>query len=42
MARTKKPTGRPSTYSPEVAQRILDRVSEGEMLTKICLLMKVR
>ena len=27
---------RPSTFSQEIADRILDRISEGEMLIKIC------
>jgi terminase small subunit-like protein len=28
--------GRPSSYTDEIAQQILDRISNGEMLTKIC------
>jgi hypothetical protein len=28
--------GRPSGYTDEIAEKILDRISEGEMLTKIC------
>lgn len=30
------PTGRPSTYSLEVAQQILERIASGEMLKDIC------
>lgn len=28
--------GRPSTYTPEIAQHILDELSEGKTLTSIC------
>jgi hypothetical protein len=31
-----KNIGRPSGYTDEIAEKILDRISEGEMLTKIC------
>jgi hypothetical protein len=31
-----KKTGRPSSYAPDVADGILQRIMEGEMLTKIC------
>ena len=31
-----KKTGRPSKYTPEIAQEILDRISTGEPLMKIC------
>ena len=32
----KKPTGRPSKYTPELAKEITDRLSKGEPLAKIC------
>jgi len=31
-----KKTGRPSKYTPEIAQEILDRISTGEPLLQIC------
>jgi hypothetical protein len=31
-----KKTGRPSKYTPEIAQEILDRISRGEPLLQIC------
>lgn len=32
----KKPRGRPSKYTPEIAREIVERLSEGEPLRKIC------
>lgn len=32
----KKPTGRPSTYAPEVADAICERLATGESLRSIC------
>jgi hypothetical protein len=31
-----KPTGRASTYTPQIAQQIVDRISQGEPLQQIC------
>lgn len=31
-----RPRGRPSTYTPEIAQEICDRLSNGEPLAQIC------
>lgn len=32
----KKPIGRPSTYTQEIADRICERIAEGEALYRIC------
>jgi IS30 family transposase len=36
MEPTKKRTGRPSKYTPELAREITERLSEGEPLRQIC------
>jgi terminase small subunit-like protein len=36
MSSQPKPTGRPSEYSPEIAEAICLRLAEGESLRKIC------
>lgn len=36
MKLTGKPTGRPSSYTPKVADEILTRLAEGETLLEIC------
>jgi len=32
----KRPLGRPSTYTPDLAATILERIGEGELVTEIC------
>lgn len=36
MAKTAKPKGRPSTYTEEAAQEVIERLSKGEPLAVIC------
>ncbi len=36
QAATKKPTGRPSKYTPEIAQKMCELLSEGVPLREIC------
>lgn len=34
--KNRRPRGRPTTYTPEIAQHICDRIADGEPLRQIC------